>query len=238
LPDGRLLSWAEYDQTLRLWSGEGAALGELRGHTRPVRGALVLPDGRLLSWSWDKTLRLWSGEGAALGELRGHTNTVRGALVLPDGRLLSWSGRETTLRLWSGEGAALGELRGHTRPVSGALVLPDGRLLSWSSDSTLRLWSGGEEPLGVLEKLNWRDRAGIMAWGRGYGADLAVLFESSPRFGREGDRLHLYDSQSGRLLATFYADAPIRAIQELAEGRVAYGDAYGRMVFLGWRPPD
>jgi hypothetical protein len=246
LPDGRLLSWADRENTLRLWSGEGAALGELRGHTWEVKGALVLPDGRLLSWADDHTLRLWSGEGAALGELRGHRYGVRGALVLPDGRLLSWAGgyesTDHTLRLWSGEGAALGELRGHTEVVWGALVLPDGRLLSWSKDKTLRLWSGWGEPLGVLEELNWSDRAGIMAWGRGYGVDLAVLFAavddtSSLRFGREGDRLHLYDPQSGRLLATFYADAPIRAIQELAEGRVAYGDEYGRVVFLGWRLP-
>jgi hypothetical protein len=32
-----------------------------------VTGAVALPDGRLLSWSWDGTLRLWDGAtGAAL----------------------------------------------------------------------------------------------------------------------------------------------------------------------------
>jgi WD40 repeat protein len=235
LPDGRLLSWA-YDKTLRLWSADGAALSELRGHTRGVRGALVLSDGRLLSWSNDNTLRLWNADGAALSELRGHTDMVYGALVLSDGRLLSLA-NDNTLRLWSADGAALSELRGHTSPVIGTLVLPDNRLLSWAYDRTLRLWSAGGVALAVLEHMNWGDRDRIIAWGRGYGADLTILFDpvhdkSSPRFGTEDDRLHLYDPQSGLLLATFYADAPIWAIQELGDGRVVYGDKYGRVVFL------
>ena len=53
-------------------------------------GALLLPDGRVLSWSRDETLPVWdvaTGEGRAL---TGHAGSVRGALLLPDGRVLSW----------------------------------------------------------------------------------------------------------------------------------------------------
>ena len=118
-------------------------LAVLEGHSSFVQRALVLPDGRLLSWSGDGTLRLWDGtSGAPLAVLEGHTDVVFGALVLPDGRLLSWSA-DRTLRLWDGtSGAPLAMLDGHTGGVDGAVVLPDGRPLSWSGDGTLRLWDG------------------------------------------------------------------------------------------------
>jgi len=103
----------------------------------------MLPDGRLLSWSWDGTLRLWDvATGTALRTLEGHWGPVVGASVLLDGRLLSWSG-DGTLQLWNGTtGASLATLEGHTDWVTGASVLPDGRFLSWSVDGTLRLWDG------------------------------------------------------------------------------------------------
>ena len=108
-------------------------LAVLEGHTADVNGALVLSDGRLLSWSDDKTLRLWDEQsGASLAVLKGHTNWVNGALELSDGRLLSWAW-DKTLRLWDGHsGVCLAVLEGHTDNINGVLELSDGRLLSWS----------------------------------------------------------------------------------------------------------
>jgi WD40 repeat protein len=69
-------------------------------HDGWVWGALVLPDGHLLSWSWDKTLRQWdAATGAQVGPAMHHEGAVTGALVLPDGHLLSWS-QDKTLRRW------------------------------------------------------------------------------------------------------------------------------------------
>src|SRR5947209_3143502 len=103
-----------------------------RGHEAAVNGALVLADGRILSWSDDTTLRLWRSDGTADGEpLRGHRGSVEGALVLPRGRLLSWSG-DGMLRFWRADGMQDGEpLRGHLGSVKGARVLPDERIVSW-----------------------------------------------------------------------------------------------------------
>ena len=45
---------------MRLWELESGEGRPLQGHGGPVRGALLLPDGRrALSWSGDATLRLW-----------------------------------------------------------------------------------------------------------------------------------------------------------------------------------
>jgi hypothetical protein len=122
---------------------ESPCLSVLEGHTNEVNRALVMPDGRILSWSWDRTLRLWDGASGAPGPvLAGHTSWVVGALVMPDGRILSWSD-DKTLRLWGGASGVPGPVMvGHTDRVGGALVMSDERILSWSWDWTLRLWDG------------------------------------------------------------------------------------------------
>ena len=122
----------------------------LRGHTGWVLCATVLPDGRLVSGSWDKTLKVW--DPSRLGEadacthtLRGHTDWVLCATVLPDGRLVSGS-MDNTLKVWDpsrGEAdACTHTLRGHTDWVRCATVLPvpDRRLVSGSVDNTLKVW--------------------------------------------------------------------------------------------------
>jgi len=135
-----------------LWDGpSGAPLATLAGHTGGVRGAQLLPDGRILSWSWDRTLRLWDERsGALLTTLTGHTSEDINAQISPDGRILTWCDSvsyvgpvDHTPRLWDGKnGIPLATLAGHTGWVEGVQFLPDGRILTWSLDKTLRLWDG------------------------------------------------------------------------------------------------
>ena len=112
----------------------------LEGHRFDVRGVLLLPDGRALSWSGDHSLRLWDLSTGDSRPLEGHSAFVEGALLLSDGRALSWSYDET-LRLWDLETGDSRALRGHGEFVGGALPLRDDRALSWSYDKTLRLWN-------------------------------------------------------------------------------------------------
>jgi WD40 repeat protein len=165
----------------------------LEGHTHQVDGAQVLPDGRVLSWSYDKTLRLWDGaSGNVVAVLEGHKGWIGGARVLSDGRLLSWS-HDGSLRLWDYLSITeLAVMKGHTSLVVGACVLSDGRLLSWSNDGTLRLWDGTSgAALAVLEGhtesirgasvlsdgrlLSWSYDSTLRLWDGTTGAALAVL---------------------------------------------------------------
>ena len=95
--------------------GRGDGRGARADRPYWVDGALLLPDGRVLSWSADGTLRVWdvaTGEGRALtGQ-----GSVNGALLLPDGRVLSWSD-DGTLRVWD---VATGEGRRADWPRIGA----------------------------------------------------------------------------------------------------------------------
>jgi hypothetical protein len=64
MADGRLLSWSK-DETLRQWDAQtGTQIGPAMRHDDLVRGALVISDGRLLSWS-DDTLRQWDANWPA-----------------------------------------------------------------------------------------------------------------------------------------------------------------------------
>ena len=238
LQDDRVLSWSE-DKTLRLWSNDGEILAVLEGHSYDVKGALELHDGRILSWSSEETFRLWSQDGEILAVLEGHEGFVGGALELHDGRILSWEEQEeldeekgTALRLWSNDGEPLAVLEGHKGSIGGALELQDGRILSWiggdafgesdfdrslwnqtfvPSDTTLRLWSAGGEPLVVLEGhesfvsgtlelqdgriLSWaREEKVLRLWSAG-GESLAVLE------GHEGFVGGALELQDGRILS-------------------------------------
>ncbi len=222
-------------------------LSVLEGHTDPIFGAHVMPDGRLLSWSLDHTLRLWDGQtGAPLATLAGHTEEVVGALVLPDGRILSWS-YDCTLRLWDGQsGAPFATLAGHTQGVVGALVLPNGRILSWSFDCTLRLWDGQSgAPLATLaghteqvEEAEVLPDGRILSrsvdrtmrlWNGKSGAPLATLTGYSDQVlpdgrvvSRSSDHtLRLRDGQSGSRLATLVGHrAYVTSVQVLPDGRI------------------
>ena len=193
--DGDLPEWADaVDYTLRIWDSQtGTPIALLPGHTNSINGALVLSDGRILSWSADCTLRLWQDSNSFDSVvMAGHAQAVRGACVVPDGRILSWS-QDGTLRLWDAQtGAAQAVLSGHEKTVRGAHPLPDDRILSWSEDGTLRLWEGrrGAEQAVMLGHtrsvrgarvlpdgriLSWSNDGTARLWDASTGAALVTL---------------------------------------------------------------
>ena len=54
----------------------GPLLQTFTGHTSVVSAVAVLPDGRVVSGSWDTTLRVWDLETGECKELTGHTGSV------------------------------------------------------------------------------------------------------------------------------------------------------------------
>ena len=174
------------------------------GHTGPVRGALMLTDDRLLSWSGgflpatDSALRLWDCKsGACLTVFDGHADGFAGVLALSEERFLSWSRRFCsklhTLQIWDYySGACLMILEGHTSKIGGALELRDRHVVSWSGDGTLRLWDSQkgdclaefrghtDEVNGALELgdgrlLSWSSDGTLRLWDSLSGVCLCVL---------------------------------------------------------------
>jgi len=125
-------------------SSGGALLRTLEGHSRPVRGVAVTPDGkRAVSASFDNTLKVWDLEtGRALRTLEGHSASVLGAAVTPDGKRAVSVSDDKTLKVSDLDtGRALRTLEGHSDSVSGVAVSADGkRAVSASQDQTLKVW--------------------------------------------------------------------------------------------------
>ncbi|MDO9177192.1 MAG: DUF4062 domain-containing protein [Agitococcus sp.] len=136
LPDGRLCG-IDYNDRIHLFNSNGDLLMNLVGHTKRVRGLIVMQDGRLLSYSDDTTLRIWNSTGETLAILTGHTGRVKGVEILSGGRILSYG--DETLRLWDSDGKSLMILKEDGR-VTSVQILPEGRFLSdwslWNSDGT------------------------------------------------------------------------------------------------------
>ncbi|MEK7094621.1 MAG: serine/threonine protein kinase, partial [Patescibacteria group bacterium] len=93
-------------RTIKIWTekeGGGYNHETLEGHAGPVYTLQVLPDGRIVSGSWD-TIKIWTknGEGIYNQEtLKGHIGLVRTLQVLPDGRIVS-GGMDNTIKIWDG----------------------------------------------------------------------------------------------------------------------------------------
>lgn len=186
LPQGRVVSGSE-DMQIRvwrpdaLWAAKDAKVEGCEGggalaappppssdrHVRDVTTLTVLPDGRVVSGSYDNTLRVWCPEtGLCEHVLEGHTGyTALCVAVLPDGRIVSGSD-DDSLRVWQPEtGRCEFVLTGHSRGVTCVAVLPDGSgprsqserlarcqekggelpeaplIVSGSEDASLRIWS-------------------------------------------------------------------------------------------------
>jgi WD40 repeat protein len=106
----------------------------LRGHEGSVTGALVLPDGRILSWSEDKTLRLWRPDGTPDGEpLRGHRADIEGALILPSERIVSFD--DHLACVWTSGGCLLWAL-----PLDAHIVYCDGKIVVTARDGRLVIY--------------------------------------------------------------------------------------------------
>ena len=111
LRDGRVATSGE-DARIAVWRpGDEKPMTVLAGHTAPVVGLAVSPDGRMLaSAAWDHTARLWPLAGGAPRVLEGHQQAVNGR------------------RLHAGRAVARnGGIRCHAAPLAPRRGLPGGR---------------------------------------------------------------------------------------------------------------
>src|SRR5439155_13397338 len=79
-PDGKLLAWGSYDDTVKLWDLAGRRkIATLEGHQHTVQCVAFSPDGRTLaSGSHDNTVKLWNvASREPIGTLAGHDDTTQ-----------------------------------------------------------------------------------------------------------------------------------------------------------------
>ena len=101
-PDGKTLTSASNDGTIRLWDAiTGAVRQTLEWDNNEISAVAFSPDGKTLaSASYPGTIRLWDATtGAAQPLFEGHNILVQAIVFSPDGKMLASASYDKTIRL-------------------------------------------------------------------------------------------------------------------------------------------
>ncbi|QOG22446.1 hypothetical protein FOM02_39340 [Bradyrhizobium sp. SEMIA] len=139
LGDGRMAT-AGADGQIAIWT-PGRLQPDLvvAGHTGPIVGLAVSPDGsKLASASWDHTVRISSLSDGGTSVLEGHSQGVNGVAFAPDGKSLVSVGYDLTVCIWPLPGGSP-EIVTMPAPLNALAIAPDGEILTGAADGKLRM---------------------------------------------------------------------------------------------------
>lgn len=148
---------ASSDRTVKVWNPHDPqhslsphVLGTHKDYVKAL--AHASESGYVASGGFDKCIKLWDireARAAPMLELddKAVKTSVYALSVNPSGSVIAAGSPEQHVKVWDPRsGKKCAELVGHTDNVRAVLVSEDGRfLLSGSADSTVRLWSLGEQ---------------------------------------------------------------------------------------------
>jgi RNA polymerase sigma factor (sigma-70 family) len=134
-PDGKTLATLGADRTTKLWQ---IPTGELRATLETrfalAKGLLFLPDGTLVTASWDKTIRFWHIESKTEKKKWDVGLAMTTLAISPDGSLLAAAEHPSPgtgpaeLKIWNvTTGRVVLEPKGHTGRILALAFTPDGR---------------------------------------------------------------------------------------------------------------
>jgi WD40 repeat protein len=172
----------------------GGPLLRMIEHPGTPSALAVLPEGLVVSGSYEGVLRVWDVEsGQALQVLEGHPSGVTALAVLEGRRVVSAS-NDGTLRVWDLEsGKTIQVLEGHSSRVDAVAVLDSRRVVSGSFDRTLRVWDWESgKTLQVLE-------------GHPSGVDAVAALDSHRVVSVSHGTLHVWDVENGEAVQTLEA---------------------------------
>lgn len=231
------------DHTLRLWDAITGLPGPtLRGHTEPIRGALVTPGGRIYSWSKDKTFREWNSQDGGSRVVLSDINILAsggGCICFKrtNSSLPPFLPLLFTYDVVNEIERDLGIAPFH---VHGAICLPDGGIAAWSNDrdldpsrpsGTARSWNGTRGVPGAVMDLGER---GPFIRGALAIPDGRILFLLGDSY---GDRsLLLWNPTTGQVSPTFEAYPAARI--SLRKADIVGASALFSNAIVSWATDD
>lgn len=159
--DGKTLISSADDSAIQVWNWQSEEYVSLQAHQETVKDFRLLPNSRLLSWSFDGTVKIWNvTTGKMEKDFVCHQDTVLSCDVSPDATKFSSTSADKTAKIWSFELLSpLHELKGHKGCVRCSVFSVDSTLLATGDDNgEIRIWnaSNGEllhlcDPISVEE---------------------------------------------------------------------------------------
>ncbi len=152
LNDGRVATSGE-DTRIAIWRpGDDKPMAVLQGHSAPVVGLAVSPDGKLLaSAAWDHTARLWPLAGGEPRVLEGHQQSVNGVAFTPDGRGVITAGYDLTLRIWPLAGSGAPTITTLPTPLNAVAIAPDGDIVTAGANGKVYFLAPSGDVKGEVE---------------------------------------------------------------------------------------
>jgi WD40 repeat protein len=115
------------------------------GHTGSIDCIAILPNGNIVTGSWDHTAKIWNpANGVCLQTLTGHTGWIRCIAVLPNGNIVTGAW-DNTAKIWNTTTGnciqTLAGPNGHTGSIDCIAILPNGNIVTGSWDNTAKIWN-------------------------------------------------------------------------------------------------
>jgi WD40 repeat protein len=155
-PHGDIIAAALLDDSVRLWSLDGAPRAVLQNAhpNRHVRAVSFSPAGDLFATAgFDGTIREWNIDGSPHGDpIIGHDPVVFAVAFAPRGDRLASAGYDNAVRIWSAaDGIRVAEFpRGHTdRVLTVALATHDPAVAVATDTGDARIWNLDGTPRSV-----------------------------------------------------------------------------------------
>ncbi|MGB6167702.1 MAG: TIR domain-containing protein [Geitlerinemataceae cyanobacterium] len=147
-----LIASVSTDNTLKIWSRDGAQLLRSAEYGTEMRNVNFSPDGQLMMTAgYDNTVQLWdvqevlkTEKAEPIRRFVGHTSTVKNLSISPDGQQMASAGADGTMRLWRiSDGKLLKTFEDvHQSEVTDVSFSPDGsQIVSVGGDGKVKVWS-------------------------------------------------------------------------------------------------
>jgi cytochrome c len=152
LPDGRLATSGD-DARIAIWkSGAPEPSLVFEGHTAPVVGLAVSPDGSAVaSASWDHTARVWPlRSGVRPITIEGHSQAVNAVAFAPDGRSVVTAGYDATIRISPLGHAGSALVATLPTPLNAIAISGDGEIVTAGADGKVYFLSATAQVSGEL----------------------------------------------------------------------------------------
>ena len=168
-PDSIQVAATCSDATIRLWSLEGNAGAELKGHTQHVNGLGWSRTGQIVSVGRDDTIRLWQPDGTAgpIITVTPKASNLHTVAWSPDGKQFAVSLLNKTdapIRLWNTDGTEGPQLKG-PKSVSCIAWSPDSQhIVGCDSSGDFVIWNRDGESEKTLAGLGAPKK--VVAWSQ------------------------------------------------------------------------